>query len=94
MSKWSQKYREKLKGLNKNPVDYEEEELLQQEKWCALTEILDEFEEDIEILQNNYNCIKSEKETMYERLLLLIEHLKFQGYTDVEINKIIKLKGD
>jgi hypothetical protein len=57
--KWGSRYREKLKGINKNPIDFEDEELLQQEKWCALTEILDEYELIIEQLEKQIQLMKS-----------------------------------
>ena len=63
-------------------------------KWCALTEILDEYEENINILQHNYNCKKSENEIMHKRLKLLTNFMKLQGYTDAELNEIMKLAGE
>ena len=72
--KWGNIYREKLKGVNKNPQDYEEEELLQQEKWCALAEILDEYEEKIEELQ------KENEDLKYEVRRLIDGHPSREGY--------------
>ena len=63
-------------------------------KWCALTEILDEYEEDVSILQHNYSCKKSENEIMHKRLKLLTNFMKLQGYTDAELNEIMKLTGE
>ena len=54
----------------------------------------EELEEDVEILQHNYNCKKSENEIMYKRLQLLTDYLKLQGHTDAQINEIIKLRGE
>ena len=56
--------------------------------------ILDEYEEDISILQHNYNCKKSENEIIHKRLKLLTYYLKLQGHTDAQINEIIKLRGE
>ena len=64
--KWGSRYREKLKGINKNPIDFEDEELLQQEKWCALTEILDEYELIIEQLEKQIQLMKSCESCKYE----------------------------
>lgn len=65
--KWGNIYREKLKGVNKNTQDYEEEELLQQEKWCALAEILDEYEAKIEELENKIELMKMCDNCTYNR---------------------------
>lgn len=55
---------------------------------------IEQLEEEIEILQHNYNCKKSDNEIMCKRLQLLTDYLKLQGHTDAQINEIIKLRGE
>ena len=55
---------------------------------------IEQLEEEIEILQHNYNCKKSENEIMHKRLKILTHYLKLQGHTDAQINEIIKLRGE
>ena len=55
---------------------------------------IEELEEDVEILQYNYDCKKSENEIIHKRLKLLTHYLKLQGHTDAQINEIMKLRGE
>ena len=59
-----------------------------------LIEKIEQLEEDVKILQHNYNCKKSENEIMHKRLKLITNFMKLQGYTDAELNEIMKLTGE
>ena len=66
---WMQEYREKIKDVKKEGDDWEEELEIQESKWVALTEILDDYDEMITKLKCCDTC-------MYKRN----EHDRTEGY--------------